>query len=136
MLALIRHVGHDLGLDVILSSHLLDEVERVSDAVVIIEQGHATVGGRMDELRNAGANELVVTLDDPAGAAPLVAGLHHRQVAATDAGQGKVVVALTDDVVFDAVRDEVARLGLGVRAMKVRTRSLEEVFLAGQLGAA
>ena len=133
MLALIRHVGHDLGLDVILSSHLLDEVERVSDAVVIIEQGHATVGGRMDELRNAGANELVVTLDDPAGAALVVTGLHHRQVTATDAGQGRVVVALTDDVVFDAVRDEVARIGLGVRAMKVRTRSLEEVFLAGQL---
>jgi len=134
MLALIRHVGHDLGLDVILSSHLLDEVERVSDAVVIIEQGHATVGGRMDELRNAGANELVVTLDDPAGAGVLVAGLHRRQIGAVDTGGGSVVVALTGDLVFDVVRDEVAAADLGVRAMKVRTRSLEEVFLAGQLG--
>jgi len=133
MLALIRHVGHDLGLDVILSSHLLDEVERVSDAVVIIEQGHATVGGRMDELRNAGANELVVTLDDPAGAATLVAGLHRRQIGAVHTGGGTVVVALSSDLVFDVVRDEVAAADLGVRAMKVRTRSLEEVFLAGQL---
>ena len=135
MLALIRHVGHDLGLDVILSSHLLDEVERVSDAVVIIEQGHATVGGRMDELRNAGNTELVVSLDDPAGATVLVSALQRRRVASSDAGQGTVVVALADDAVFDAVRDEVAAAGLGVRAMKVRTRSLEEVFLAGQTGA-
>ncbi len=135
MLALIRHVGHDLGLDVILSSHLLDEVERVSDAVVIIEQGHATVGGRMDDLRNAGNTELVVSLDDPAGAALLVSGLQRRHVAAADTGQGTVVVALAEDSVFDAVRDEVAAAALGVRAMKVRTRSLEEVFLAGQTGA-
>jgi hypothetical protein len=47
-----------------------------------------------------------------------------------------VLVALTEDLVFDAVRDEVAAAGLGVRSMRVRTRSLEEVFLAGQLGAA
>jgi len=133
MLALIRHVGHDLGLDVILSSHLLDEVERVSDAVVIIEQGHATVGGRMDELRNAGDNELVVTLDDPDGATVLVASLHRHQIGAIHTGGGTVVVALTGDLVFDVVRDEVTAADLGVRAMKVRTRSLEEVFLAGQL---
>jgi len=134
MLALIRHVGHDLGLDVILSSHLLDEVERVSDAVVIIEQGHATVGGRMDELRNAGDNELVVTLDEADGATVLVASLHRRQIGAVHTGGGTVAVALTGDLVFDVVRDEVAAADLGVRAMKVRTRSLEEVFLAGQLG--
>jgi len=134
MLALIRHVGHDLGLDVVLSSHLLDEVERVSDAVVIIEQGHATVGGQMDELRNAGNNELVLSIDDPTNTARLVNALHRREIGATDAGRGTVVVALTDDVIFDVVRDEVAAAGLGVRSMHVRTRSLEEVFLSGQLG--
>jgi ABC-2 type transport system ATP-binding protein len=135
MLALIRHVGHDLGLDVVLSSHLLDEVERVSDAVVIIEQGHATVGGRMDELRNAGNNELVLSLDDPAGGAVLAAALHGRNIGASDAGRGTVVVALVDESVFDVVRDEVAAAGLGIRSMRVRTRSLEEVFLSGQMGA-
>jgi len=37
--------------------------------------------------------------------------------------------------VFDVVRDEVASAGHGVRSMRVRTRSLEEVFLSGQMGA-
>jgi ABC-2 type transport system ATP-binding protein len=133
MLALIRHVGHDLGLDVVLSSHLLDEVERVSDAVVIIDQGHATVGGRMDDLRNAGDNELVLSLDEHASAARLVAALAGRQVSALDEGAGTVVVALAGDEVFDVVRDEVAAAGHGVRSLHVRTRSLEEVFLSGQL---
>ncbi len=133
MLALIRHVGHDLGLDIILSSHLLDEVERVSDAVVIIDQGHATVGGRMDELRRAGENELVVSLDEAAGAAVLVSALQRIHVGASDAGHGTVVVSLADNSVFDSVRDAVAAADLGVRSMNVRTRSLEEVFLAGQM---
>ena len=135
MLALIRHVGHDLGLDVVLSSHLLDEVERVSDAVVIIEQGHATVGGRMDELRNAGNDELVLSLDQPEAAGALVRALSSSAVGATDEGRGTVVVALATDVVFDTVRDAVAAAGFGVRSMRVRTRSLEEVFLSGQLAA-
>ena len=134
MLALIRHVGHDLGLDVVLSSHLLDEVERVSDAVVILDRGHATVGGRLDELRKAADNELVLSIDDPDGAGRLVAALHRRGIAAADHGRGSLVMAVTADAVFDAVRDEVAGLGLGIRSMRVRTRSLEEVFLAGQLG--
>jgi ABC-2 type transport system ATP-binding protein len=134
MLALIRHVGHDLGLDVVLSSHLLDEVERVSDAVVIIEQGHATVGGRLDDLRKTGDNELVVSLDDHAGADRLIPVLQGRGVAALHDGRGTLVVTITADAVFDVVRDEVAAAGLGIRSMHVRTRSLEEVFLAGQLG--
>ena len=133
MLALIRHVGHDLGLDVVLSSHLLDEVERVSDAVVIIEHGQATVGGRLDDLRNAGANELVVALDDLRGAERLVPTLRARGVEAVHDGRGTLVVSVTADAVFDAVRDEVAAAGLGIRSMRVRTRSLEEVFLSGQL---
>src|SRR3954451_3926440 len=82
MLALIRHVGHDLGLDVILSSHLLDEVDRVSDAVVILEQGHATVGGQLDELRRTREEQLVVQLDGPGAAAWLADALGRAGLAA------------------------------------------------------
>src|SRR5947208_2453132 len=63
MLALTRRVGHDLGLNVILSSHLLDEVERVSDAVVIIDGGKVTRSGRLEELRGEAAAELLVEVD-------------------------------------------------------------------------
>jgi ABC-2 type transport system ATP-binding protein len=132
MLALIRHVGHDLGLDVVLSSHLLDEVERVSDAVVILERGRATVGGRMAELRRTGDDELVVVLDDASAVEDAVAGLARAGVAATDAGGGTLVVALEAPVVYDVVRDRLAAIGVGIRSLRVRTRSLEEVFLAAE----
>jgi len=131
MLALIRHVGHDLGLDIVLSSHLLDEVERVSDAVVIIDQGRAAVGGRMDDLRRAGADELVVELDDPAAVNVLITDLAAVDVEAMPISPTTVVVALEVDAVWDLVRDLLVAADAGVRRLHRRTRSLEEVFLEG-----
>jgi ABC-2 type transport system ATP-binding protein len=133
MLALIRRVGHDLGLDVILSSHLLDEVERVSDSVVIIDGGRTVRSGRLEDLRGVDQAELLVEL---AGAGrgeegvALVDALAERGVAAAIDGV-LVVVALEGDVVYDVVRDTIADLSLSVRKLHRRTASLEDVFLAG-----
>jgi ABC-2 type transport system ATP-binding protein len=136
MLTLIRRIGHDLGLNVILSSHLLEEVERVSDAVVIIDQGRTVRSGRLAELRGVDRAELLVELADPPPAADrAVAALMARGMAAVVDGP-LIVVALEGDVVFDVVRDVQADEGLSVRRLHRRTASLEDVFLAGQAEAA
>src|SRR5438270_431682 len=44
MLDLIRRIGREFGIDVVLSSHLLEEVERVCDGVVILSGGRAVAG--------------------------------------------------------------------------------------------
>ena len=132
MLALIRRIGHDLGLNVILSSHLLEEVERVSDSVVIIDQGRTVRSGRLADLRGLDRAELTIELvEPPAAIDEFVRGLAERGVAA--AADGLVVtVALEGDVVYDLVRDELAERGLAVRRLQRRVASLEDVFLAGQ----
>ena len=133
MLALIRRVGHDLGLDVILSSHLLDEVERVSDSVVIIDGGRTVRSGRLEDLRGVDRAELLVELAGATAAADgeaLVASLATAGVAAAVDG-ALVVVALEGDVVYDVVRDTLVDLDLSVRRLQRRTASLEDVFLAG-----
>ena len=128
MLALVRRVGHDLGIDVILSSHLLEEVERVSDGVVILDAGVAVAAGRLDTLRGDGA-ELTVVLDEPAGAASqLSVRLAERGVASLADGTS-LVVAIEAPVVYDIVRDTIGELGLALRRMEPRTASLEDVFL-------
>jgi ABC-2 type transport system ATP-binding protein len=127
MLHLIRRVGHDLHIDVVLSSHLLEEVERVSDAVVILDGGQVVASGRLAELRGADVGELVVHLDGPGDA--LVARLQAAGIAAAAEGE-RVVVGLEGPVVYDVVRDALADLGLGLRRMEPRISSLEDVFLA------
>ncbi len=69
MLALIEHVGADLGMHVILSSHLLEEVERVSSSVVILEAGRVVADGVVAELAQTDP-ELLVELDSVDGAGP------------------------------------------------------------------
>src|SRR4051794_730530 len=130
MLTLIRHVGHDLGLDVVLSSHLLHEVDRVCDAVVILDRGRAVESGRLDDLRlGTSAGELVVEVDGgPDAIAALQARLEADGLAVRIDG-GRLITALTSDAVYDAVRDALAETGVPVRRLQRHTRSLEEVYL-------
>lgn len=134
MLSLIRRVGHDLGLNVILSSHLLEEVERVSDAVLILDAGRVVRSGSLGELRGDERPELLVEVDEGAPAAQrLVGELAQRGVGAVAAG-ASVVVAIEAETVYDIVRDTVADLALGVRRLERRRASLEDVFMAAAEG--
>ena len=53
MLELIRRFGTEFGIDVLLSSHLLEEVERVCDAVVILGGGLVVANGHLGDLQAA-----------------------------------------------------------------------------------
>lgn len=129
MLQLIRRVGHELGIDVVLSSHLLEEVERVSDAVVILDAGTVVASGALTDLRGDDVGELVIHLDGPGD--KLAAALSKKKIPAVSDGERVVVkLALDDDAVYDAVRDAIVELGVGLRRMERRVSSLEDVFLA------
>src|ERR671930_928625 len=52
------------GRTVVLSSHLLDEVEKTSDAIAIVDRGRVVVQGSIDELTGAAETVLVATGDD------------------------------------------------------------------------
>jgi ABC-2 type transport system ATP-binding protein len=134
MLELIRRVGHDLGLVVVLSSHVLEEVDRVSDAVVILDQGRVVRSGALEELRRPQADEMVVEVDgSPADARALADHLSALGISSSSEGL-RVVVAVEADDALDRLRDGLDDLALGVRRMQRRRASLEDVFLAGTPG--
>ncbi|MGI8793564.1 MAG: ABC transporter ATP-binding protein [Acidimicrobiales bacterium] len=128
MLGLIKQVATRLGHDVILSSHLLDEVERVADAAVIIDQGRVVRAGSLTELRGVDRSELLVELD--VDATDTASMLQEAGLAAIADGR-MLTVALESPNVFDVVRDTIARAEVPLRRMRTRTATLEEVFLAG-----
>jgi ABC-2 type transport system ATP-binding protein len=132
MLALIEHVGADLGMHVIVSSHLLEEVERVSASVVILDSGRVVADGGIADLQQT-APELVVELEDFEAAEParlLVSALQGLGLSAAPDGPKRVVVVLEAPSVYDAVRDALADGGYSVRRLERRTASLEEIYLA------
>jgi ABC-2 type transport system ATP-binding protein len=124
MLDLIRRIGTEFGMHIVVSSHHLEEVERICDAVVIIEGGELVHAGRLSELRR-GPEGLVVEVDERAEELASVLGERGYDVTIVD---GKLFLGPADDV-HDAVRDAVAALGVGLRRLGPRGRTLEDVYL-------
>ena len=128
MLDLIRRVGHEFGISVVLSSHLLEEVERVCDGVVILSEGRVVTQGRLDDLRS-GDGGLVVVVDGDAGA---LASRVRAAGFAVEQDGSRLLVEGDPDLAADAVRDHAADLDVGLRRVQRQTATLEDVFLAAQ----
>jgi ABC-2 type transport system ATP-binding protein len=126
MLTLIHRIGTEFGIAVILSSHLLEEVERVCDAVVILSGGTVVAAGGLDELRGGGG-AFVVEPDERVD--ELAVALRAASLDVEVDGR-RLLVTGDEFAVVDAVRDACASLGIGIRRLQRRTATLEDVFLA------
>ena len=131
MLALVRRIGTEFGIDVVLSSHLLEEVERVCDAVVILADGVVAAAGTLDALRRGDDVVVVDVVGDPAGLAEVLRGAG----APIDVTGSRITVSLPADparvaMAYDVLRDAAVSTGTPLRRLQRRTASLEEVFLA------
>lgn len=121
--AMIRDLGRS-GVTVLLSSHLLAEVQQVCDSVSIIGDGRLLSSGRVDELvgrESGGAVRVVVA--DPAAATPLLESAGWR------------VERHGTTLRVDGVQDpaEVTRVlgehGVWLRELQSERADLESVFL-------
>ncbi|HUF33764.1 MAG TPA: ABC transporter ATP-binding protein [Acidimicrobiales bacterium] len=130
MLALIRRISHDIGIDVVLSSHLLEEVERTCDAVVILGDGVVAASGSLDALRGAERGLAVDVVDADSAHTLLVALAAVAPELPVEQDGPRLVVAGDAGTAADAVRDAAARAGVPLRRLAPRTTTLEEVFLA------
>ena len=124
MLALIRRIGTEFGVNIVLSSHHLEEAERICDAVVIVEGGEVVRAGTLADLRR-GPEGLVVEVDERAD--ELASMLAARGLDVTL--DGAVLLLGAADDVYDTIRDAVAELGVGLRRLEPRGRTLEDVYL-------
>ncbi len=128
MLDLIRRIGSEFGMHIVVSSHHLEEVERICDAVVIIEGGEVVHAGRLADIRR-GPEGLVVEVDERAEELARVLIGRGYDVTVADA----LLLVDPADGVHDAVRDAVAELQVGLRRLGPRGRTLEDVYLGAGL---
>ncbi len=135
MLGLIRRVHADFGISVLVTSHLLGELERTSDHIVVIDGGKLLRSQAIAAFTEVTASLAVEVTDSdthPDGAAALLAALGGRGLAAT-AGTGHLVhVDAADEAAYDVVRDVIADLGLGLIRMEQRRHRIAEVFQDAQ----
>ncbi|MFN8079880.1 MAG: ABC transporter ATP-binding protein [Kineosporiaceae bacterium] len=124
MLGLIRRVHADFGISVLVTSHLLGELERICDHVVVIEGGRLLRSSSTADV-TAASGVLLVEVDERPEV--LAGALHQAGVAVRPAGR-MLEVALAGEQTYDAIRDAAAQLGLGLVRMERRRHRMVEVF--------
>jgi ABC-2 type transport system ATP-binding protein len=117
------------GRTVLLSSHLLDEVEKICDEVAIVDQGRVVAQGPIAELAAGGKHTILIATSDDAQALAIFS--EHRAVESVAPESSGIRVALVPDA-GDAADDISRRLvlaGLAIRRFEPARVSLEQRFL-------
>jgi ABC-2 type transport system ATP-binding protein len=136
MLELVERIYRSLGIAVVFSSHILEDIERVCDYVVILDAGKVVTAqplGQMETVRG----QIIIRIDgDPAA----FAGELRRQgleVRTNDVeiGRDEMIVEESDDRAYDLVRDLAVHQQVALRSLRSRSRTLEDIYL-GDVGAA
>jgi ABC-2 type transport system ATP-binding protein len=140
MLGLIRRIHSDFGISVLVTSHLLGELERTCDHVVVIDGGKLLRSSSTTDFTQTTTTLAIEVTDSdahPDGTRALREALHARGVdthaeAGGLPGAGHILLlTATGEDTYDLVRDVVADLGLGLVRMEQRRHHISEVFTNG-----
>ena len=126
---MIRAMVEQEGRTVFLSSHLLDEVEKICDAAAIVDRGRIITQGPIAELAEGGArHELIVGVDD---AEQALSVLHASELVreARRSDEGIRVILSGDAHSAAQINAMLVRAGVGVARLEPVRHSLEQRFL-------
>jgi ABC-2 type transport system ATP-binding protein len=120
------------GRTVLLSSHLLDEVEKTCDVAAIVDQGTVVAQGTIHELVRGGPRAIDIVCHSPVQAATLLAAMPGVTRAADHDGSLRVTLAPDAPIDRDIVTALLRRLldhGVAVERVVPVAASLEDRFL-------
>jgi ABC-2 type transport system ATP-binding protein len=124
MLTLIRRIGTEFGISVLVTSHLLGELERICDHVIVIDAGRLLRSSAISEFTQA---TQTVTVEVDEGLEPLAQRLTETGQAVSQQGRLLVVKVLGPET-FDAIRDAAVELDLCLIRLEQGRHRIEDVF--------
>jgi ABC-2 type transport system ATP-binding protein len=127
---MIRAMVEQEGRTVFISSHLLDEVEKICDAAAIVDRGKIITQGAITELAEGGGgrHELILGVDDAERALGAL-GRSQLVLEAHRSDEGLRVVLAGDPHTAALINAELVHAGVGVTRLEPVRHSLEERFL-------
>lgn len=131
MLELVERIYTKMGISVVFSSHILEDIELVCDYVVILDHGRVLASQSLKH-DNANLGEVVVQIDG--SPAPYLQALQSQGVQAVQqedhaTGQDVIVVDVRDERTFDVIRDVAVDQQIVIRKLRSKSRSLEDLYL-------
>ncbi|MQY07576.1 ABC transporter ATP-binding protein [Actinomadura macrotermitis] len=124
MLDLIRRIGTEFGISVLVTSHLLGELERVCDHVVIIDGGKLLRSQAVEAYTGMSG---VLTVEVEEGRDVLGRHLYDQGVKVHPEGRF-LIVEIDGEETYDRIRDGAAELELRLIRLEQRRHRIEEVF--------
>ncbi len=124
MLDLVRRTGTEFGISIVMASHLLGEIERVCDHLVVIDAGNLMRSAPIGEF-TATTGTLIVEVDGDSER--FVKELKRAGLTAVTEGR-QVMVALEGDAAYDLIRDTADDLEVGLVRIEARRQALEDIF--------
>jgi len=126
MLQTLRRTVSEGGRSVLMSSHVMDDVQDVCDRIVMIHKGKIVVQSRIDELAKQVDREIEISIWG--GASRMQAALEGRGF--EDRRLGRVIrVDRVDDNTTFVILEAAAEAGVQVRQMQEYEPDLEDIFL-------
>jgi len=134
MLDLVRDVSHGKGVNVIVSSHLLPDIERVCDEVIVVVGGHLRARGPMKELKRIEGHPIDIELREPN--TNFIEKLQAQGITLIEARPYayRVQTNGTPEQLAAIALKTAKETGAQVRGLKIAERSLEEAFFTALEG--
>jgi ABC-2 type transport system ATP-binding protein len=117
----VKEAARERGQTVLLSSHILSEVESLCDRISIIRKGRTVETGSLSELRHLTRTSVTAELASAPNGLAQLPGVHDLDI------QGLRVKLQVDSDKLDAVLRSLT--GSGVRSLASTPPTLEELFL-------
>lgn len=129
MLDLIRSLSHGKGVSVLVSSHLLPDIERVCDQVVVVFQGELRAQGMIKDLKKIEGHPVDVELREANAAFVNEAVILGARLISVKSQSYRLQTAGTPDQAARLVFEAARKSGAQIRGFDIAERSLEEAFL-------
>lgn len=124
MLTLIRKTHREFGISVLFSSHLMADIERTCDRIIVLQDGRLVQSGEVGQFTR---ETETVFIEVDSNRPELAAALEKRGVAVTVERSGLTIEG-PDESVYDHVRDALVEARAPLRRMAPRRRALTELF--------
>lgn len=128
MLTLVRKTHREFGISVLISSHLMADVERTCDRILVLRAGRLVRSGEVDRFTR---ETQTVFLEVDANREAVVGALRERGVAVTPEGSGLAIEG-PDASIYDHVRDALVEARAPLRRLAPRRRALTDLFRADE----
>ncbi|WP_109473964.1 ABC transporter ATP-binding protein [Ornithinimicrobium cavernae] len=128
MLALVSKIGRDFGISVLVTSHLLGELERVSDHVVVLDGGHLLRSSATTEFTSDTGLLLIEVLGEGDAQTAMGERLAAQGIPCRPRGPLIEINAPGRTDLHDLVRDTAVDVGVGLVRLAADHRRIEDVF--------